>query len=243
MLDAPGTYHHSVLVGNMAESAADAVGADPVTARVGAYYHDIGKIKRPYFFIENLVGEENPHDKIAPSLSTLIVTSHVKDGYELCLEYKLPQAIIDIVQQHHGTTLVSYFYRQATENEHGECIIESDFHYEGPRPQTKEAALVMLADTCEAAVRSISKPNINRVEATVRKLIRERLQEGQLDECNLTLKDLNVIGDIFIRILSSMFHTRIEYPDAKDFERRNKSAGTNRQLTARKGDSKDSENC
>lgn len=243
LLDAPGTYHHSVVVGNMAESAADAIGADPVTARVGAYYHDIGKIKRPYFFIENQVGDENPHDKIAPSLSTLIVTSHVKDGYDLCVEYKLPQAISDIVQQHHGTMLVSYFYKRATENEHGDCVIEADFRYEGPRPQSKEAALVMLADACEAAVRSISKPNINRVEATVRKLIRERLHDGQLDECNLTLKDLNAIGDVYIRILSSMFHTRIEYPDAKDFERRNKIANTTRQLTSGKDEFASGANC
>lgn len=226
LLDAPGTYHHSVLVGNLAETAADAVGADPVVVRVGAYYHDIGKIKRPYFFVENQVGGENPHDKIAPSLSTLIVTSHIKDGVDLCRDYKLPQAITDIVQQHHGTTLVSYFYKRATENEHGDCIIEADFRYEGPRPQSKEAALVMLADACEAAVRSLSKPNVNRIEATVRKIIRERLHDGQLDECNLTLKDLNTIGDVFIRVLSSMFHTRIEYPDTlKDLERKKHKNG------------------
>ncbi len=226
LLDAPGTYHHSVLVGNLAETAADVIGADPVTVRVGAYYHDIGKIKRPYFFIENQTESENPHEKIAPSLSTLIVTSHVKDGLDLCRDYKLPQVIMDIVQQHHGTMLVSYFYRRATETEHSECIIEADFRYEGPRPQTKEAALVMLADACEAAVRSLSRPNVNRIEATVRKIIRERLHDGQLDDCTLTLKDLNIIGDVFIRVLSSMFHTRIEYPDAlKELERRKAKNG------------------
>jgi putative nucleotidyltransferase with HDIG domain len=226
LLDAPGTYHHSVLVGNLAETAADAIGADPVTVRVGAYYHDIGKIKRPYFFIENQADSENPHDKIAPSLSTLIVTSHIKDGLDLCRDYKLPQVIMDIVEQHHGTMLVSYFYRRATETEHSECIIEADFRYEGPRPQTKEAALVMLADACEAAVRSLSRPNVNRIESTVRKVIRERLHDGQLDECTLTLKDLNTIGDVFVRVLSSMFHSRIEYPDAlKEFERRKAKNG------------------
>ncbi|WP_371370655.1 HD family phosphohydrolase [Sporomusa aerivorans] len=226
LLDAPGTYHHSVLVGNLAETAAVTVGADPVLVRVGAYYHDIGKIKRPYFFIENQAGCENPHDKIAPSLSTLIVTSHIKDGLDLCRDYKLPQVITDIIQQHHGTTLVSYFYKRATEHEHGECIIEADFRYEGPTPQSKEAALVMLADACEAAVRSISKPNVNRIEATVRKIIRERLQDGQLDDCNLTLRDLKVIGDVYIRLLSSMFHTRIEYPEAlKELERRKSKNG------------------
>ncbi|MBP2626358.1 MAG: receptor with intracellular metal dependent phosphohydrolase [Firmicutes bacterium] len=235
LLDAPGTYHHSVMVGNLAETAAGHIGAEPVTVRVGAYYHDIGKIKRPYFFVENQVGNENPHDKIAPSLSTLIVTSHIKDGVDLCRDYKLPQVIVDIVQQHHGTMLVSYFYKQATENEHGECIIEADFRYEGPRPQSKEAALIMLADACEAAVRSISKPNANRIEATVRKLIRERLHDGQLDECNLTLRDLNIIGDVYIRVLSSMFHKRIEYSEpVKELERRKiKNGNCNKQPTGK----------
>jgi len=238
LLNAPGTYHHSVLVGNLAETAAVTVGADPVVVRVGAYYHDIGKLKRPYFFIENQSGCENPHDKIAPSLSTLIVISHIKDGFDLCKEYKLPQVIVDIIQQHHGTTLASYFYKRATETEHGECVIESDFRYEGPRPQTKEAALVMLADSCEAAVRSISKPNVNRIEATVRKIIRERLQDGQLDECNLTLRDLKIIGDVYIRLLSSMFHSRIEYPEAlKELERRKTKNGNSNKQPAGKDDS------
>ncbi|CVK17436.1 HD family phosphohydrolase [Sporomusa sphaeroides] len=237
LLDAPGTYHHSVLVGNLAETAAVTVGADPVVVRVGAYYHDIGKTKRPYFFIENQAGSENPHDKIAPSLSTLIITSHIKDGLDLCRDYKLPQVITDIVQQHHGTTLVSYFYKRATEHEHGECVIEDDFRYEGPAPQTKEAALIMLADACEAAVRSIGKPNVNRIESTVRKIIRERLQDGQLDDCNLTLKDLKIIGDVYIRLLSSMFHSRIEYPEAlKELERRKNKNGNNNKQPAGKDD-------
>lgn len=234
LLEAPGTYHHSVLLGNLAEAAADVIGADPVTVRVGAYYHDIGKIKRPYFFVENQFGGENPHDKLAPTLSTLIITSHIKDGLELCREYKLPSIISDIVAQHHGTLLASYFYHRATEGDHSECIIESDFRYEGPKPQTKEAALIMIADACEAAVRSISKPNSNRIEAMVRKIIRERLNDGQFDECNLTLRDLTEIGDVYIRILSSMFHSRIEYPDSiKEIERKNKQNGNSiKQLPA-----------
>ena len=237
LLDAPGTYHHSVLIGNLAETAADAVEADAIVVRVGAYYHDIGKIKRPYFFIENQAGTDNPHDKIAPSLSTLIVTSHIKDGIDLCRDYKLPQVIVDIVEQHHGTTLVSYFYKRATENEHSDCIIEADFRYEGPRPQSKEAALVMLADACEAATRSLSKPNVNRIDGTVRKIIRERLHDGQLDECNLTLKDLKTIGDVFIRVLSGMFHTRIEYPDTlKELERKKNRNGNCNKLPAPKDD-------
>ncbi len=237
LLDAPGTYHHSVMLGNLAETAADSIGADPITVRVGAYYHDIGKIKRPYFFVENQIDNENPHEKIAPSLSTLIITSHIKDGVDLCKDYKIPQVIIDIVQEHHGTMLVSYFYKLATENDHSECIIEADFRYEGPRPQTKEAALIMLADACEAAVRSIGKPNTNRIEATVRKIIRERLHDGQLDECNVTLKDLNVIGDVFIRVLSSMFHKRIEYPETvKELERRKSKNGNSNKQSAGKDD-------
>ena len=235
LLDAPGTYHHSVMVGNLAETAASNIGANPIVVRVGAYYHDIGKIKRPGFFVENQVGNERPHEKLAPSLSTLIVTCHIKDGVDLCHDYKLPKIIIDIVQQHHGTMLVSYFYQQATGNEHGECLTEADFRYEGPRPQSKEAALIMLADACEAAVRSIGKPNANRIEATVRKIIRERLHDGQLDECNLTLKDLTIIGDVFTRVLSSMFHKRIEYPDSvKELERRKiKNGNSNKQLTGK----------
>ena len=235
LLEAPGTYHHSMIIGNLAEAAADVIGADPVTVRVSAYYHDIGKIKRPYFFAENQFGAENPHDKISPSLSTLIVTSHVKDGLEICREYKLPKVISDVVAQHHGTMLVSFFYKRASEAEHGECAVEADFRYEGPKPQTKEAALIMIADSCEAAVRSISKPNANRIEAMIKKLIRERLNEGQFDECNLTLRELTQVGDVYTRVLSSMFHTRIEYPEpVKEIERKQRQNGnTVQQLPAR----------
>lgn len=234
LLEAPGTYHHSVLIGNLAEAAADKIGADPVVVRVGAYYHDIGKIKRPYFFVENQFGADNPHSKLSPTLSTLIITSHVKDGLDLCHEYKLPKVISDIVAQHHGTLLASFFYKKASETEHGECVLEKDFRYEGPKPQTKEAALIMIADACEAAVRSIGKPNVSRVEAMVRKVIRERLNDGQFDECDLTLKNLTVIGDVYIRILSSMFHSRIEYPDSvKEIERKKDKDGNSiRELPA-----------
>lgn len=237
LLEAPGTYHHSVLLGNLAEAAADAIGADPVVVRVGSYYHDIGKIKRPYFFVENQFGAENPHDKLAPSLSTLIITSHVKDGLDLCREYKLPPVIADIIAQHHGTLLASFFYRKAQEQQHNESVLEKDFRYEGPKPQTKEAALIMIADACEAAVRSISKPNVNRIEAMVRKVVKERLNDGQFDECDLTLRDLTMIGDVYIRILSSMFHSRIEYPDGlKGIERKpNKNGNCIKQLPAGSG--------
>ncbi|MBO8126755.1 MAG: HDIG domain-containing protein [Firmicutes bacterium] len=213
LVEAPGTYHHSLMVANLAEAAAEAIGGDPLLARVGAYYHDIGKLKRPYFFVENQFSQENPHDKISPSLSTLIITSHVKDGVELAREAKLPQVIIDIIQQHHGTDLVKYFYHRAQENEKDGSVSERDFRYSGPRPQTKEAALVMLADSTEAAVRSMQKPTPGRLEAMVRKIIKERLDDGQLNESDLTLKDLDAIANNFVRVLSGIFHARVEYPD------------------------------
>lgn len=222
MTEAPGSYHHSILVGNLSEAAAEVVGAEPLLVRVGAYYHDIGKIKRPYFFIENQLAGDNPHDKIAPSLSTLILTSHVKDGVELAREHKLPQPIIDIVEQHHGKSLVSYFYHKAVEGDRTETIQEEDFRYEGPKPKTKEAAIVMLADNIEAAVRSLQNPTAGRVEGLVRKIIKDRLMDGQLDECDLTFKDLDAIANSFVRVLSGIFHNRIEYPDMKqEMERRN----------------------
>lgn len=221
LTEAPGTYHHSILVGNLAEAAAESVGAEPLVVRVGAYYHDIGKIKRPYFFIENQLGGDNPHDKIAPSLSTLILTSHVKDGVETAKEHKLPQPIMDIIEQHHGKSLVSFFYHKAMEGDRAESINEDDFRYEGPKPRTKEAAIVMLADNIEAAVRSLQNPTAGRVEGLIRKIIKDRLMDGQLDECDLTLKDLDAIANSFMRVLSGIYHTRIEYPDMKqEMERR-----------------------
>ncbi|MCL4441175.1 MAG: HDIG domain-containing protein [Firmicutes bacterium] len=228
LTEAPGSYHHSILVGNLAEAAAESVGAEPLVVRVGAYYHDIGKIKRPYFFIENQLGEDNPHDKIAPTLSTLILTSHVKDGVELAREHNLPQPIIDIIEQHHGKSLVSYFYHKALEGDRTESVNEEDFRYEGPKPRTKEAAIVMLADNIEAAVRSLQNPTAGRVEGLVRKIIKDRLMDGQLDECNLTFKDLDAIANSFLRVLSGIFHNRIEYPDMKqEMERRkNPHAGS-----------------
>ncbi len=230
LTEAPGTYHHSIIVGNLAEAAADAVGGDALLVRVGAYYHDIGKIKRPYFFIENQVACDNPHDKIAPSLSTLILTSHVKDGVEMAREHKLPQGVIDIIEQHHGTSLVSYFYHKALESDHPETVTEDEYRYEGPKPQTREAAIVMLADSVEAAVRSLQNPTLGRVEGFVRKIIKDKLNDGQLEECDLTFKDLNVIANSFVKVLSGIFHSRVEYPDlSQEIERRQKRAGSRKQ--------------
>lgn len=218
LLEAPGTYHHSVIVGNLAEAAANDIGADGVLVRVGALYHDIGKLKRPYFFIENQLTDDNPHDKLSPSLSTLIITSHVRDGVEMAREARLPSEIVDVIEQHHGTTLVSYFHRRAQENaeksdESGE-VDEKDFRYDGPRPQTPEAALVMLGDSVEAAVRSLSKPTPDRIENLVRRIIKDRLNDGQFDECRITLRDLDTVANAFVRVLTGIFHARVEYPEA-----------------------------
>lgn len=223
LIEAPGTYHHSILVGNLAESAADAVGADSLLARVGAYYHDIGKIRRPYFFIENQIhNSENPHDKLAPTLSTLIITSHVKDGLELARENKLPEVIKDFISQHHGSSLITYFYHKAMEGDKTENILEGDFRYEGPKPKSKETAIVMLADSVEAGVRSLKSPTPGRMEGFVRKVIKEKLEDGQLEECELTFRELDTIAQAFVRILSGIFHSRVEYPDQvlKEIERR-----------------------
>lgn len=212
LIEAPGTYHHSILVGNLGEAAADAVGADSLLVRVGSYYHDIGKLKRPYFFIENQLGGDNPHEKLTPSLSTLIITSHIKDGLELAGQYGVPPVIMDLIAQHHGTSLVTYFYHKAVEMGNAD-IKEDEFRYDAPKPQSKEAAIIMLADNVEAAVRSMTSPSTGKIEGLVRKILKERLQDGQLDESDLTFKDLDLIANAFSHILNGIFHTRIEYPE------------------------------
>ncbi|MCL6449730.1 MAG: HDIG domain-containing protein [Acetobacteraceae bacterium] len=221
LVEAPGTYHHCVVVANLAESGTEAIGGNSLLARAGAYYHDVGKLRRPYFFIENQFAGDNPHDKISPSLSLLILTSHVRDGLELGRNARLPAAVLDFIQEHHGTTLVSYFYSRAAE-EGQEPVPEDAFRYEGPRPSSRESALVMLADSCEAAVRSLGKPNPGRIEAVVRRIIQDRLTDHQLDRCDLTLRDLDTIADVFARVLTGVFHPRIEYPDSvlKEMQKR-----------------------
>ncbi|MFO7245387.1 MAG: HDIG domain-containing protein [Thermaerobacter sp.] len=218
LLEAPGTYHHSIMVANLCEAAAEQVGADSLLARVGAYYHDVGKMKRPYFFIENQFGGVNPHEKIAPNLSALIITSHVRDGVELAREYGLPEELIKFIREHHGTTTVEYFYNKALEDEHGQGVLEENFRYPGPIPQSKETAICMLADGAEAAVRAMTRPTPGRIEATVRKVIRDRLNGGQLDNCDLTLADLDKIAETFTQVLTGIFHSRIEYPETLEKE-------------------------
>lgn len=216
LMEAPGTYHHSIIVANLAEVASEIVGGNPVLARVAAYYHDVGKIQRPYFFKENQIGMENPHDKIEPKLSTLIITSHVKDGLELAKEYKLPKIIQDIIKQHHGTTIVKYFYVMAKNScEKPEDINPDNYKYSGPIPETKECAIIMLADSIEAAVRSIQQPTKDKVKKMVDNIFDDRLSTGQLDNCELTLKDIHKIKESFLKTLTGVYHQRIEYPDDK----------------------------
>lgn len=213
LIEAPGTYHHSIIVGNLSESAADAIGANALLARAGAFYHDIGKTKRSYFFKENQLTCDNPHDKLEPYLSSAIIKDHVKDGVELAKKYKLPVEIRDFIEQHHGTTLVAYFYHEAKIGENGGNIDEEDFRYEGPKPQTKETAIVMLADSVEAAVRSLTSPTQEKVDELIEKIIQDKLEDRQLDQSNITLKELDKIKKSFSKVMLSIFHERIEYPD------------------------------
>ena len=213
ILQAPGTYHHSVIVGSLVEGAAKSIFANPLLARVSAYYHDIGKLKKPLYFIEN-AGRESKHDHLTPSMSSLILISHVKDGVELARENHLGQRIAHIIQQHHGTSLITYFYQKAKEKENPEMdpLDEDDFRYPGPKPQTKEAGIVMLADAVEAASRTLSEPTPSRVKGLVQRIINSIFLDGQLEECELTLKDLQKIEESYSRILTGIFHQRIDYP-------------------------------
>jgi hypothetical protein len=212
-MEAPGTYHHSIIVGNLSDAAAEAIGADGLFCRVASYYHDIGKVIRPHFFVENQ-SSENHHNNINPSLSSLIVTSHVKDGVELAEEYKLPPPIIAIIREHHGTCLIKYFYHRAVTSGADETApgLEYQFRYEGPRPQTKESGIIMLADSVEAASRTLEKPTPGRIRDLIERILRDRLTDGQLDECELTFKDLEKIITTMTRSLMSLLHARVEYP-------------------------------
>jgi hypothetical protein len=215
IVEAPGTYHHSIVVGNLSETAAEEIGGNGLLARVGALYHDIGKIKRPYFFIENQEAYKNIHDDLEPSLSALVIASHVKEGVELANKNKLPKDIINIITQHHGTGLITYFFHRALQ-ENGasvEEVAEENYRYSGPKPQTKETAIILLADSLEAATRTLTNPTPSRIKNLVKEIIQKNLENGQLEECDLTLKDLDKIGDSFSRILTGMFHSRVEYPD------------------------------
>ncbi|MGI6302968.1 MAG: HD family phosphohydrolase [Verrucomicrobiota bacterium] len=222
MMEAPGSYHHSMLVAHMSEVAADAIGANGLMCRVGAYFHDIGKVVKPGFFVENLRSESNPHDALVPTMSAIIIISHVKEGMDLAIQYRLNSRIIDFIREHHGTTLVNFFFHRAQELAKDQAgnttstVDPSSFRYPGPIPQTKETAIVALADTLEAASRTLKKPTIARIEALINRIVEERYREGQFDDCALTLKELATIRETLARTLASMMHNRVEYPDSNE---------------------------
>jgi len=212
-MEAPGTYHHCLMVANLCEAAAEAIGANPILAKVGAYYHDIGKLKRPFFFVENQssFGIENPHNKLNSRLSKMVVTAHTKDGVEIAKEEKLPPIINDFIMQHHGEGLASYFYNQAIKEEGAENVKEEQFRYSGPKPKTKETAILMIADAVEAAVRAMKATTTEEIESVIKKIIDERINDNQLSDCPLTLADLTTIAATFSRILRGNQHDRIKY--------------------------------
>jgi cyclic-di-AMP phosphodiesterase PgpH len=215
IINAPGTYHHSIIVGTLAEAGSTAIGVNPLLARVSSYYHDIGKINKPNYYIENIRNDRNPHDKLTPHMSGLIIMSHVKEGVDMGKKYRLGSEIIDIIRQHHGTHLMNFFYQKAKESEDAKerPINEKDFRYQGPKPQTREAGIVLLADNVEAASKVLVDPSPSRVEGMVQSIINRLFLDGQLDQCELTLKDLDAIGKSFTKVLNGIFHQRIDYPE------------------------------
>lgn len=230
-LEAPGTYHHSLMVANLAEAAAEAIGANATICRVCSYFHDIGKLVKPEYCIENITGDDNPHDDLTPSMSALVVIAHVKDGVDLAVRHRLNREIIDVIQQHHGTSLVYYFYRRALDQqeEMKKSVAEgkasesdipevntSSFRYPGPRPSFRESAIISLADAVESASRTLTKPTPQKIESLVEEIIRARVRDGQLDECDLTLRELSLVRDSFTKTLRTSLHRRIPYPDEKD---------------------------
>jgi putative nucleotidyltransferase with HDIG domain len=216
MLEAPGTYHHSLIVGNLADAACEAVGANALLARIGAYYHDIGKIDKAEYFSENQNIGASKHEELVPSMSKLVIINHVKEGEVLAKRFRLNSRIIDFILQHHGTSLVYYFYHRAlTSGEEDKEVAEEGFRYTGPKPRSKETAIVLLADSVEAATRTLKAPTPSRVEQEIHKIVNNKFIDGQLDECDLTLKDLEKISGIFIRLISSIYHSRITYPQEK----------------------------
>jgi len=217
-LDAPGTYHHSIIVGNMAEAACEAIGANALLARVGSYYHDIGKLTKSHYFTENQAGGENPHDKLTPKMSALVIASHVKEGVKLARQEGLPPSIVDFIGQHHGSSSISFFYKKMLEQNPEARVNPEDFSYPGPKPSSRETAVVMLADASEGAVRALDDPNATRINQVVKKVIDGRLTGGQLDECNLTFRDLGRIRESFVPILVGVHHHRVKYPDGKKEE-------------------------
>jgi putative nucleotidyltransferase with HDIG domain len=214
-LEAPGTYNHSLQVASIAEAAADAIGINSLLCRVGAYYHDVGKINKAEYFVENQVNGENRHINLSPNVSLLIIIGHVKDGLEMAREYNLPTSLFPFIQQHHGTTLVEYFYHQACNRSaqpDSPGIAEAQFRYPGPKPRSKEVAIVMMSDAVESAARTMTDPSTARIEALVHDLVMKRLLDGQFDECDLTMREIDLIERTCVKTLISIYHGRIAYP-------------------------------
>ena len=222
-MEAPGTFSHSLLIGSIAEAAAEAIGRNGLLCRVGAYYHDIGKINKAGYFIENELGLTSRHEKLSPTMSHLIIVGHVKDGMEMAKEYGLPSVLRQFIETHHGTTLIEPFYNEAkklkaksSKGKPAESLSDSEFRYPGPKPRTKEAAIVMLADTIEGAVRSLTDVTPTKIEAVVHNMAMKRLQDGQFDECDLSLRELSQIEASISMTLAAHYHGRIAYPQPPD---------------------------
>ncbi len=212
VVEAPGTYHHSLIVSNLAEAAADAIGAHGLLARVGAYYHDIGKMVKPEYFTENQMAMGNKHDDLEPSMSRLVILNHVKEGVDMAYKYRLNPRIIEFIPEHHGTSLIHFFYHKALVEGQAQEDDEENYRYPGPKPQSKETAIVLLADSVEGATRALDEHTPQKIEDIVRKVINNKFIDGQLDECNLTLREIDTIATTFVRVLGAMYHGRIKYP-------------------------------
>jgi len=212
--EAPGTYHHSLILSNLTAAAADAIGANALLVRVGSYYHDIGKLVTPHYFTENQMMSGNKHDDLEPSISRLVILNHVKEGVDIAYKHGLNEKIIDFIRQHHGTGLIYFFYQRAITEANGEDVDESNYRYAGPKPRTKETAIMMLADGVEGATRALDEHTQPKIDEVVRRVMNNKFIDGQLDECGLTLCEINTIGRAFTKALSAMYHVRIKYPDA-----------------------------
>jgi putative nucleotidyltransferase with HDIG domain len=232
VIEAPGTYHHALMTGNLVEAVAGDVRANSLLARVGAYYHDIGKLAKPEYFFENKGDNINKHEKLTPTMSALILASHVKEGVELARKEKLPKVVIDAIKEHHGTTVMAYFYQKALEYDSHDSVNIDDFRYPGPRPRSKETALIMLADSAEAAVRSLREPTAPRIRAIVSKIIEARMNDGELDQSSLTLNDIAIIREKYIKLLTGIFHPRISYPQQEEGEEKASGREGNSKLQA-----------
>jgi len=237
-LEAQGTYHHSQVVGQLAEQAARAIDANSLLTRVGALYHDLGKLQKPDYYVENQRIGDNKHDELSPSMSALVISAHVKDGIELARKWRLPQAVVDFIPEHHGTNVMEYFYHKALEGEGNETVKVDDFRYPGPKPHSRETAILMLADAVEAATRSLGKPTPSRIKEITKQIVDKRMLSGELDESNLTLSDLAGIRQAFIPLLTGIHHTRIVYPGQKDKEVEKSSERKSENKSERRGDRK-----